>query len=71
MSGSYHADCVGITPNIEQEIKDQYICPSCAPNITLVNSDCVGPPTSSVIYPCKSCVDFQWGDIKMVKLSKS
>ena len=49
----YHADCgVSHQKNIELEMKDQYsyICPSCTPDITLVNSDSIGPPTSSVIY---------------------
>ena len=64
MNGTYHGDCVGITPDIGQEMKDdnmECICPSCTSDTTLVSSISVDPPTSSVVNPCEPCVDFQWG----------
>ena len=61
----YHGDCVGITPDIGQEMKNdnmEYICLSYTSDTTLVSSASVSPPTSSVINPCKPCVDFQCVD---------
>ena len=71
MNGTYHGDCMGTTPDIGQEMKDdnmECICPSCTSDTTLVSSTSVDPPTSSVVNPCEPCVDFQWGDKEMVKL---
>ena len=61
----YHGDCVGITSEVGQKMNDaneEYVCPSCSSNTTSVSSGSVGSHTSSVIYSCEPCVDFQWGD---------
>ena len=65
--GWYHGDCMGITPDMDQEMEDdnkEYI----SPDTTLVSSASVGIhlATSSVIHLCELCVHLQW-EIKMVK----
>ena len=67
VNGTYHGDCMGITPDIGQEMKDdnmECICPSCTSDTTLVSFTSVDPPTSSVVI---IHVEFVWifsGEIK-------
>ena len=67
----YHGDCVGITPEIGQEMNDdnmEYTCPCCTSDTTLVSSTSMGPHRLLIH------VNLVWsfsGEIKMVKLFAS